>query len=65
MPEVMGHLGQHLAVKSLAGPASHPVEGITDVEQLQVCRVDVAVRAICQPCGGEGPEDGHVAESPS
>ncbi|OPZ48202.1 MAG: hypothetical protein BWY91_03228 [bacterium ADurb.BinA028] len=52
-----------LATESVAGPAGDHVDGIAHVEDAQVCRVDLTVRTVGEPCCRHGPQDGHVAQS--
>ena len=39
------------------------MDGIAHVEDAQVCRVDLTVRAVGEPCRRQGPQDSHVAQS--
>ena len=52
-----------LAGQPVPAPAGDDVHGVAHVEQLLVRRVDRAVGPVGEPRGGQGAQDGHVAQA--
>ena len=51
-----GHLVLLLQQQAVAGAAGHQVQGVADVEQSAYGVVDVAVRTVGDPGGGDGAQ---------
>ncbi len=57
-----GDRPQRLAIKPLAVPPGHLMKGVAHIKQSRVCRVDLSVRPVREPRGGERTEHDHVAQ---
>ena len=51
-----------LQPEAIATATSHHVQGVPGVQQRAVSRVNLSVRAVCQPRGGQRTQDRHVAQ---
>ena len=63
MPEEGGDGVVVLPAEPVPAAAGDDVDGVADVEEPGVCRVDGAVRPVGEPGLGESGEDRHVAQA--